>query len=91
MSFKQYAEMRDLQEGLLQPDRPLLKGMPKSNPMPTTDGHRRRLRLTAARTVKTMQPIKPVKPFQPIKPTVRPVAEIVPQNIIPKLPAAPKR
>jgi len=70
LSFKQYVEMR---EGLLLPDRPPAKGLTRINPFPTTDAHRRRLKP------------KPVKAPNPFKPTVRPVRQVVPNNLIPKL------
>lgn len=70
LTFKQYVEIR---EGLLLPDRPPAKGLTRINPFPTTDAHRRRLKP------------KPVKALNPFKPTVRPVAQVVPNNLIPKL------
>jgi hypothetical protein len=69
-TFSEYVAMR---EGVLSPTRPPLKGMPRINTLPTTDAHRKRLHP------------KPVKVVNMLKPTVRHVAEIVPQNIIPKL------
>lgn len=69
LSFKQYVELR---EGLLLPDRPPAKGMTRINPFPTTDAQRRRLKP------------KPVK-ANPFPPTIRPVRQIVPNSVIPKL------
>lgn len=60
-------------EGLLMPDRPPLKGMPRINAFPGTDAHRKALH------------VKPVKKPKPFAPTVRRVKEIVPQRVIPKL------
>lgn len=60
-----------MREGLL-PDRPPAKGLSRINPIPTTDAHRRHLKP------------KPVKAPNPFKPTVRPVTQVVPQNLIPK-------
>jgi hypothetical protein len=51
--------------------------MPKINPFPTTDGHRRRLH------------VKPAKKPRPFAPTVRAVKEIVPNKLIPKLKPIP--
>jgi hypothetical protein len=48
--------------------------------LPTTDAHRKRLH--------TPRPVKVPNPFKPvtrIRPTVRPVTEIVPQKVIPKV------
>lgn len=70
ISFKQYVELR---EGLLLPDRPPAKGVSRINPFPTTNAHRRRLKA------------KPAKTPNAFPPTVRRVAEIVPNKIIPKL------
>ncbi len=70
ITFKQYVEMR---EGLLLPDRPPATGLSRINPFPTTDAHRRRLKP------------KPVKAPNPFKPTVRPVTQVVPPALIPKL------
>jgi Phage integrase family len=70
ITFKQYVEM---QEGLLLPDRTPAKGLTRINPFPTTDAQRRRLTP------------KPVQASNPFKPTVRPVRQIVPNSIIPKL------
>src|SRR5262245_56348290 len=64
MTFREFVAM---QEGLLAPDRPPAKGLPRLNPFPTTNAHRRR--------------IKP----NSFPPTVRPVAEVVPPHLIPKL------
>ena len=74
MSFKEFLAV---QEGLLLPDRPPAKGMSRINPFPTSHAHRRRWHA------------KPVKQPNPFAPTVRRVAEIVPQNLIPKLKARP--
>ncbi len=68
MTFKDWLAQQD--EGLLLPDRPPRKGMPRINPFPTTDARRVRLRPS------------PVKKF---KPTVQKVKEIVPNKLIPKL------
>lgn len=70
ITFRQYVEM---QEGLLLPDRPPAKGLSRINPFPTTNAHRKRLHA------------KPVKPPKPFAPTVKKVAEIVPNKMIPKL------
>ena len=70
MSFKEFLAV---QEGLLLPDRPPAKGLSRINPFPTSHAHRQRLHA------------KPVKPPKPFAPTVRRVAEIVPQKLIPKL------
>ena len=68
--FKVYVELR---EGALLPDRPPAKGLSRINPFPTTNAHRRRL------------VPKPARKPNPFPPTVRPVAEIVPPKLIPKL------
>lgn len=70
ISFRQYVRLR---EGLNLPDRPPAKGLSRINPFPTTNAHRRRLVPKPARTP------------NPFPPTVRPVAEIVPPKLIPKL------
>lgn len=70
ITFKEYVAMR---EGLLLPDRPPLKGMPRINTTPFTDAQRKRQRP------------KIIKPPKPAAPTVRKVAEIVPQKAIPKI------
>lgn len=72
-TFKQYVEMR---EGVLLPDRPPAKGLSRINSFPTTNARRRRIIPKQAR------------PMNLFPPTVRPVAEVVPQKLIPKL--APK-
>jgi hypothetical protein len=64
MTFREFVAM---QEGLLAPDRPPAKGLPRLNAFPTTNAHRRRLKPTS------------------FPPTVRPVAEVVPPHLIPKL------
>lgn len=70
-TFKQYVEMR---EGVLLPNRPPAKGLSRINPFPTTNARRRRI-----------MP-KPARPSNPFPPTVRPVSEVVPRKLIPKLP-----
>ena len=65
-----FKEFVAMKEGFLLPDRPPAKGLSRINPFPTTAARRKRLHA------------KPVKPFAP---TVRKVAEIVPQKLIPKL------
>jgi hypothetical protein len=75
-----------LREGVLTATRPLLKGMTRLNPLPTTDTHRKRLH--TPRPVKVPNPFKPVAP---IKPTVRPVTEIVPPGVLSKLKPTPPR
>lgn len=70
MTLKEFMAM---QEGVFLPDRPIRKGLSKLNPLPTTNAHRKRLHA------------KPGKPSQPFAPTVRRVAEIVPNKLIPKL------
>jgi hypothetical protein len=77
MKFSEWLAQRD--EGFLLPDRQPLKGMPKINAFPTTDGHRRRLY------------VKPAKKPKPFAPTVRAVKEIVPNKLIPKLKPTPPR
>jgi hypothetical protein len=80
MSLPTFSEYVAMREGLLSPTRPPLKGMPRLNPLPTTDAHRKRLH--------TPKPMKIPNPFKPVvrfKPTVRHVTEIVPQRIMPKL------
>jgi hypothetical protein len=78
MTFKEWLIRRD--EGLLFPDRPPLKAMPRFNALPGTDAQRKALH------------VKPVKKPKPFAPTIRKVAEIVPQKIIPKLkPTTPRR
>lgn len=57
-----------------------MKGHDTTEPLPTTDAHRKRLL--------TLKPVKVPNLFKPvaqIKPTVRYVTEIVPQSVIPKL------
>lgn len=70
LTFKQYIEIR---EGLLLADRPPATVLSRINPFPTTDAHRRRLK-----------PM-PVKASNPFKPTLRPVTQVVPPALIPKL------
>lgn len=70
MSFKEFLAV---QEGLLLPDRPPVKGLSRINPFPTSQAHRQRWHA------------KPVKPSKPFAPTIRRVAEVVPQKLIPKL------
>ena len=60
-------------EGFMLPSRPPLKGMPRLNFTPGTDGQRKRLHA------------KLVKPPKPFAPTVEKVKEIVPAKLIPKL------
>ncbi|MBA4067785.1 MAG: hypothetical protein C0501_29625 [Isosphaera sp.] len=69
LTFEQYVRVR---EGLLAPDRPPAPGLSRTNPFPTTNAHRRRLRARV------------VSPPDPFGPTVRPVPEVVPQKIIPR-------
>ena len=76
-TFSEWLARRD--EGLLYPDRPPLKGMPRINAFPGTDGQRKRLH------------VKPVKPPKPFAPTVQKVKEIVPNKLIPKLKLTPPR
>jgi hypothetical protein len=71
------AAQRD--EEFLLPDRPPRKSIPRINPFPTTDGHRRRLH------------VKPAKKPKPLAPTVRAVKEIGPQQIIPRLNRLPQK
>jgi len=71
MKFSEWLAQRD--EGFLLPDRPPRKSIPRINPFPTTDGHRRR------------RHVKPVKKPKPFAPTVQAVKEIVPFKLIPKL------
>lgn len=71
ITFSEWLAMRN--EGLLLPDRPPLKGMSRINTTPFTDAQRMRLH---------PKPIKKPKPFAP---TIRKVAEIVPQKLIPKI------
>ncbi len=70
-TFHEWLARRD--EGLMFPDRPPLKGMPRINTFPGTNAQRKALH------------VKPAKKPKPFAPTVRKVAEIVPQKIIPKL------
>jgi hypothetical protein len=70
MTFREFLAMR---EGQLIPSRPPRKGLTRINPFPTTTAHRLRLHPTK---------VQPPKPFGP---TVRKVAEIVPNKLIPKL------
>jgi hypothetical protein len=44
MTFREFVAM---QEGLLAPDRPPAKGLPRLNAFPTTNVHRRRLKPTS--------------------------------------------
>ena len=62
-----------MREGVLSLARLPLKGMSKINTTPNMDAQRKRLHP------------KKVKPPKPIAPTVRRVAEIVPNKLIPKL------
>ena len=66
-------------EGVLSPTRPPLKGMPRINTFPGTDGQRKRLHVKSVKVVNTL------------KPTVRHVTEIVPQHMVAKLPPATPR
>lgn len=77
MRFSEWLARRD--EGFLLPDRPPLKGMPKTNTTPFTDAQRKRLHT------------KKVKPPKLFPPTVRAVKEIVPNKLIPKLKPTPFR
>ena len=64
LTFREFVAMK---EGLLAPDRPPAKGLPKINAFPITNSHRRRLKPNS------------------VPPTVRPVAEVVPPHLIPRL------
>jgi hypothetical protein len=79
VSIPTFSEYVALREGLLSPTRPPLKGLARINTLFTTDAHRKRIHK------------KPKKRPNPFKPTVRHVTEIVPQNIVPKLPPTPPR
>ena len=70
-TFTEWLARRD--EGLLFPDRPPLKGMPRINAFPGTDAQRKKLH------------VKPAKKPTPFALTIRRVAEIVPHQLIPKL------
>jgi hypothetical protein len=70
MTFSEWLARRD--EGFLLPKRPPRKGLSRINPLPTTNAHRGRIHT------------KQVKKPNPFPPTIRKVAEIVPQSIIPK-------
>jgi len=67
-TFMEWLARRD--EGLLFPDRPPLKAMPRFNALPGTDAQRKALH------------VKPVKKPKPFAPTIRKVAEIVPQKTV---------
>lgn len=70
-TFTEWLARRD--EGLLLPDRPPLKGMPRINAFPGTDSQRKALHA------------KPAKKPKPFAPTIRKVKEIVPNKFVAKL------
>lgn len=73
MNLLTFAEYVAAREGVLWASRPAAKGVPRINATPFTNAHRKRM---AAR---------PKAAPDPFAPTVRAVAEIVPQHLIPKL------
>lgn len=62
--FITFTEFVALREGLLLPDRPPAKGLPRINTTPFTNAQRKRL------------VAKPVKPPKPAPPTIRPVGKV---------------
>lgn len=70
-TFTEWLARRD--EGLLLPDRPPLKGMPRINAFPGTDAQRKALH------------VKPAKKPRPFAPTISKVKEIVPNKFVAKL------
>lgn len=74
-TFTEWLARRD--EGLLLPDRPPLKGMPRINAFPGTDAQRKALH------------VKPAKKPKPFAPTVRKVKEIVPNKFVARLNSLP--
>jgi hypothetical protein len=73
MKLPTFAEYVAAREGLLWASRPPRKGLSRINATPFTNSRRKRM---AARA-------KPAP--DPFAPTVRPVAQVVPPHIIPKL------
>ena len=66
MKWRSFSEYVSMWEGLLAPDRPPAVSQTRINPTPLTNDQRRKLR------------VAPVTPENPI----RPVARVVPQNMI---------
>ncbi len=73
MKLPTFAEYVAAREGVLWASRPPLKGLPRINTTPFTNARRKRFAARAA---------SPVNPFAP---TIRPVAQVVPPRLIPKL------
>ena len=61
-----------LREGVLMPDRPTVKGMPRLNTTAVVDARRAKLRTSRC------------PPPKPLQPTIGPVAQIVPQEVLAK-------
>ncbi len=73
MKLPTFAEYVAAREGVLSASRPPLKGMAKINVTMFTNARRKRMRVRA----------KPAP--DPFAPTIRPVAQVIPQHLIPKL------
>lgn len=73
MKLATFTEFVAAREGQLLPDRPLASGMSRLNTLPTTDAQRSRLRT------------QPVRSSAPLKPSLSPVAQVVPQQLVPKV------
>jgi hypothetical protein len=73
MKLPTFAEYVAALEGVLSASRPPLKGMSKINVTAFTNARRKRMWA------------RPKPATDPFAPTVRPVAQVVPQHLIPKL------
>lgn len=73
MKLTTFTEFVAAREGQLMPDRPPASGMIRLNALPATDARRSRLQA------------KPVRPLAPLKPSLAPVAQVVPQRLVPKV------
>ena len=79
MTLPTFAEYIAVREGVLSASRPPLKGMAKINVTPFTNARRKRMQARAKAAP------------DPFAPTIRPVAQVVPPHLIPKLPPPPTR
>jgi hypothetical protein len=73
MALMTFIELIARHEGVLMPDRRAVKGLPRLNTTAVGDARRASLR------------VKPTHPSGPARPTVGPVAQAVPQAMVPTL------
>lgn len=73
MKFPTFAEYVAAREGVLWASRPPLTGMSRINTIPFTNARRKRMW------------VRTKSAPNPFAPTIRPVAQVVPQHLIPKL------